>query len=280
MKRRDFLKSSMLLALATQLPPNILDIEGRKIGLQLYTLRDDLKADFAATLKQVATLGYKEVELAGYADGLFYGHKPKEFKIIVNDLGLKIISSHNKITLDSYEKIISDCKEVGSKYVILPWLSNEEHKTIDQYKTICDLLNKAGELCKSMGMKVGYHNHAFEFETVDGQIPYEVMLKSTNENVIFEADLYWITKANRKPLEFFEQYPKKFELWHVKDMDNTPEKNFTEIGNGTINFAEIFAKAKQSGMKHFFVEQDKCLNNKPLKAIEISINYLKNSSFL
>ncbi len=280
MQRRDFIQHSSLAALGTLAFPNeLLELKKvKKVGLQLYTVRDDMAKDPMTTLRKVAQIGYDHVELASYSDGKVYGKTPAEFKKMLTDLGLVTYSSH--IGLDilrkGWEKAVADAVVLGQKYVVCPYLQENERKSMDQYKKLIELLNKCGETAQKAGLQLAYHNHNFEFDTLEGQIPYDVMLKECDADLVkMELDIYWLRRAGRDPITYFKNNPGRFELWHVKDMADTPEKEFSEVGNGVIDWKPIFKASKTAGMHYFFVEQDATKNHKPLESIEISYKYLK-----
>jgi sugar phosphate isomerase/epimerase len=252
-------------------------------GIQLYTVRDAMKANAKETLAQVARLGYKNLELAGYSNGKFYGMEPAEFRKVVEDLGMKVISSHTGVEVKGVDtgnaqKMAEDHAKIGVKYCIQPWLVEERRKSADSYKKFVDELNLVAQVMKKNNIKFGYHNHDFEFKKVDNVIPYyDIFLKNADPKLMtFEIDLYWATKAGQNPVEIFKKYPGRFELWHVKDMEIGPDKFFAPVGTGTINYKEIFANQKESGMKYYFVEQDATRDNKPMDAIKTSIDNLKS----
>jgi sugar phosphate isomerase/epimerase len=257
------------------------------IGLQLYTLRSDMGKDAAGTLKKVSDLGYREVENFGY-NGKFFGMSADAYRATLNGLGLSAPSGHymygnfgNKqipgTILTGWDKAVEDAATLGQKYMVVAYLMPEERKSLDDYNKIAAALNKAGESCKKAGIQLCYHNHDFEFQAIDGTLPFDLLMSQTDSNLLkIELDLYWAVKANHPPLDLFQKYPKRIELWHVKDMDNTEKKFFTEVGSGTIDFKSIFKAAKKSGMKHFFVEQDQCPGS-PLISIEKSIGYIKGN---
>ncbi len=280
LKRRDFLKTTTALAATSLLSYKPLIAEPEKlIGIQLYTVRKEISEDLVGTLKKVAKIGYSSIELAGYRDGKFYGETPKEFKNIVNDLGLKALSSHNGIRPEQIEKIVEDNVRLGVKYTVLPYLGNTQRKTLDDYKKLAEQFNTYGEVCKKAGIKFAYHNHDFEFELMEGEIPYDVLLNGTDPDLVnFEMDLFWIKKGGYQPLDYFNKFPGRFALWHVKDLDPATGK-YTEVGSGNINFKEIFNNKSTAGMEYFFVELDN--SKRPaLESIKISYDYLKGSEFI
>lgn len=276
--RRSFLKQTSLLSVAAFVDPSFLANQ-HKIGVQLYTLRDQISKDPKGIIKKVAALGYNEVESFGYSDGKYFGLTATEFAALLKQNNLTHPSGHYMLTALSHnwDKAIADAKTAGQQYMVLAYLLDTERKTIDDYKKIAVQINKAAEACKKAGIQFAYHNHDFEFIDMNGQHGYDIFLKETDANLVkFELDLYWIEKAGKDPVEMFKQHPGRFPLWHVKDMDNTEKKSFTEVGSGVIDFKKIFAASKTAGMKHFFVEQDVC-PGPPLESIEKSINYLKKN---
>lgn len=280
MKRRDFLITSSAFAATNMFAftPAFATVK-KSIGVQLYTVRKEINKDLIGTLKKVADIGYTSIELAGYRDGKFYGSSPKEFKSIANDLGLKVISSHNGIRPELIEKIVEDNVSLGVEYTVLPYLGNTQRKTLDDYKKLSESFNTYGEICKKAGIKFAYHNHAFEFDVMDDKIPYDVLLEGTDPDLVkFEMDLYWLKKAGKDPLDYFDNYPGRFTMWHVKDMDPASGK-YTEVGSGNIDFKEIFNNAPKSGMQYFFVELDN--SERPaLESIKISYDYLNRAEFV
>lgn len=280
--RRNFLKKTALSVGAIALTN--FELQAAKIkkqGVQLYSVRDDMNKDLAGTIQKVAGIGYKEVELAGYREGKFYGKTPKEFQKLLKDNGLKAISGHvsTAVLRSSLDQMIDDCMTVGQKFIVCPFTTPQERSTLDDFKKLVELFTKTGEACKKAGVSFAYHNHAFEFDKVEGQMLFDYLLDNIPANLMnMEIDLFWAVKAGVNPLNYFEKYPKRFPLWHVKDMDNTEKKEFTEVGNGTIDFKPIFQNASKAGMKHFFVEQDVC-KRPPLESIKMSFDYLKKMEY-
>lgn len=230
-----------------------------KVGLQLYSLRDVISKDPKAVLKSVADFGYKELETFGYKDGKLFGLTVKEYGDYVKGLGMKTLSGHYGIDLldKDWDKTCADAKGLGQQYVVVPWLNEEFYKTLDVLKQTCAKINKAAVVAKAAGLKMGYHNHAFEFKQVEGQVIFDVMLQELDPKLVsIEMDLFWVVNAGQDPLKYFEKYPGRFEQWHVKDMDKADRNRNADVGTGTIDFKTIFANAKKSGMKHFYIEQE------------------------
>ena len=222
------------------------------------------------------------MESAAGSKGHYYGLRPKEFAKMLTDMGLKLRSSHVMVgatgprtavqTLQhDMQQLVDMAAESGQSYLTCAYLMPEERKTIDQYKRYAELFNKADEACRKAGLTFAYHNHDFEFEKLDGQVPYNLLLAQTK--IKMELDLYWAVKSGNDPVALFKKYPGRFEMWHVKDMDKTERKFFTEVGNGTIDFKKIFAAAPTAGLKYYFVEQDQTPGD-PLLSITTSYRNL------
>ena len=279
--RRTFVKGLTASVVASMILPAKLNAIPLKktIGIQLYTLRDLINEDFESTLKSIAQIGYTSVEAAGYSDGKFYKFSPKEYKKIITENGLISISTHTAIDPKNAQLVIDNSLEAGMSYIVLPSISKELRNTIDNYKKLADKFNIIGELCKNAGIAFAYHNHAYEFEAMEGVIPYNILLERTEpELVSFQLDTYWIVYGGYDPVTYFKTYPGRFNLWHIKDMDATPKRESTEIGQGTIDFKAIFASKEIAGMKYYFVEQES-FNMPLLESVKISFDYLNNLNF-
>ena len=260
--------------------------EQPQIGLQLYTMRNQVAEDLEGTLKHVAASGYNYLELFGYGDRSYFGKPAADFYNLVKGYGLDIRSSHHlsgrasapqQGTLtNGWEQAVEDAANAGQQYMVCAWLHPDERKSLDDYKSLMDILNKAGETAKAAGLQFCYHNHDFEFMELEGEMPMYVMLDGTDADLVkVELDLYWITRAGLDPVDFFKKYPGRTPLWHVKDMKDSPEMEFAEVGTGTIDFKRIFANAELAGMKSFFVEQDQ--SDDPNVSIQTSIKNLKKN---
>lgn len=289
--RRSFLKTTAMLSAGLLAAPHLFAYNKKYIGLQLYTVRDYMAADPAAALAKVAQIGYTSVEGATYTGNeKFYGMDAKAFAALLKQNGLIMPSSHYRLgeeqtngtdtqgtLLHDWDKAVDDAAEAGIKYMVCAYLSLPERGNLDHYKKIAETFNKAGERCKKVGIQLAYHNHDFEFIQENGKYPYEILLNDTDKDLVkMEMDLYWVTKANQDPIKLIDEHPGRFPLWHVKDMDRTPARMFTEVGNGTIDFKKIFANADKAGLKYFFVEQDKCPGD-PYASISQSIAYIKKN---
>lgn len=224
-----------------------------KTGLQLYTVRDLMTENVAKTLQLVAKVGYQELEFAGYFD-----HKPKDLRAILDGEGLTAPSCHLPIEAfdNGTDAIIEAALTMGHHYVVVPYLTEQQRGTsIDTYQKLAARFNQIGEALHKAGLKFAYHNHDFEFQLTDNQVPYDVLLAQTDPRyVMMELDLFWTIKAKRDPLAYFAKHPGRFPLWHVKDMDSSG--NMADVGKGAIDFKAIFAKANVAGLAHAFIEHD------------------------
>ncbi|WP_139921294.1 sugar phosphate isomerase/epimerase [Hymenobacter sp. DG01] len=293
--RRDFLKSAALLSAGALVSPTLLSaanpVPKSYIGLQLYTVREAMQKDPAGTLARIAKLGYTSVEGATYTGSQkFYGMEPAAFAKQLKQTGLIMPSSHYRLgeeqdkgqpvqgtMLHGWDKAVDDAAQAGVKYMVCAYLSEAERGNLDHYKLLADRLNKAGERCKKAGIQLCYHNHDFEFMPLEGQMPFDVLLSATDKDLLkMELDLYWATKAGQDPVALFQKHSGRFPLWHVKDMDNTPKRDFTEVGSGVIDFKRIFAQANTAGLKYFFVEQDQTPGS-PFDSIQKSIAHIKRT---
>jgi sugar phosphate isomerase/epimerase len=287
--RRTFIKQSGLLTAGLMINPSELLKKQKILGLQLYSVRDVIVKDPKGVIEKVAAAGYDEVEMYGLtADNKFYGLTVKELAQLLKDNNLKSPSGHyapEKLLYDNGngDDVKNFCEvghALGHSHIIIPWLKEEGRKTIDQYKTLAEKINKAGEICKSAGLQLGYHNHDFEFIDMNGQHGYDILLNNTDASLVkMEMDLYWVVRAGYQPVEIFKKHPGRFAFWHVKDMDKADRTKNTEVGNGTVDFKTIFASAKLAGVKHFIVEQENNYVPDIFTSIKTSCSYTKASLF-
>lgn len=257
-------------------------------GLALYTVRNDMGKDAKTTLKAVADAGYKNIEAAGYSDGKFYNMSPADFKKCLKQVGLNPISTHQgSVTFENADAMIADVKAAGFEYFVIPvppmGLFKVENGVMGMEggaANLSEIINTLGKKCHEAGLKLLYHNHDFEYKKdVDGIVPIDYMLEHSDPKYVnFQMDLYWVTKAGADPVAYFEKYPGRFIIWHVKDMDD--EGRFAPVGNGNIDFGRILANKKLSGMKYYMVEQDATFDGmQPMEAIKISHEGIKKIGF-
>jgi sugar phosphate isomerase/epimerase len=253
MQRREFVATMGAVAGLVRLrmlPPA--DPLVSRVGLQLYTVRDLVQQDMERTLARVAEIGYKEVEFAGY-----FGHEPKAIRAMLDKSGLAAPAAHvsEKLLTGDWAKIFADAKVIGHEYVIVPSTEGDQRRTIADYQKLAARFNRAGDAARREGLTFAYHNHEYEFLPIEGKTPYDTLLEDTDPDLVkFELDLFWIRAGGRDPLAFFARWPKRFPLVHVKDM--TADGRMVDVGAGVIDWKAIFAKRKQAGIRHFFVEHD------------------------
>ena len=252
-------------------------------GLQLYSVRDHMNKDPKGTVVKVGAMGYNFVETAGYKDGKFYGMEPLEFKKLCEDNGLKFLGSHTgqnmpdkenwDKTMAWWDKAIDAHAEAGVQWSVQPWMSDEGYKSLDGLKRYIEYFNAVGAKCKAKGIYFGYHNHDAEFTTeFEGKPVQDWMLELTDpDKVMFQLDLYWINKGGKSALDYFDKYPGRFMLWHIKD-----DK---ELGaSGKMNFEPIFAAKEKSGLKYGIVEVEE-YSYDPLVSVQKSLEYLMTTNF-
>ena len=271
--RRDFLKGSGALALGAMVLPSC-SAPGKvqNPGIQLYTFRKEMEADAIGTLNKIAKIGIKEIESASSNKGAYYGLTPKEMKDTCKGLGMTLRSGHIHLD-DKFDQTIQNAVEAGQEYVICSSMPTSG-QTVDNYKKVAEAFNKAGEKCNKNNLKFGYHNHEYEFEQENGKVLYDVLLEETDPKLVcMELDLGWVIIPGKDPLAYFNKYPGRFPLWHLKDMDMA-KKHSTEFGKGGLDIQKMFDNAKQSGLKYFFIEQEEYTNT-PLESMQQNMTYLK-----
>lgn len=280
--RRAFLKASGIIALGSVVLPkwseaNYLAYASKypPAGLQVYTLNFLLNSpgsDTRAVLKQIADIGIIELETATGANGLYYGQKPKVFSDMAKDAGLTWIGNHMgglprttqapasvnarprlRNLRDNVQEVVDDAAEGGCKWVVC---SSSAISTVDEIKRTTEVFVKAGDLAATNKMRFAYHNHKSEFDKIEGISAFDYVLTQTNKRKVFmELDLAWATAAGQDPVALFKKYPGRFPLWHVKDLDKTTGRP-CPVGTGVVDFKNIFANSKHSGVEHTFIEQD------------------------
>lgn len=293
--RRTFIKKSAYALAGTSLSSQLFALnKGPQIvGIQLYSVRDDMKKDPLDTLKQLAATGYKYVEHANYVNRKFYGYTAGEFKKVLDDLGLKMPSGHTvmgkqhwdetaKDFTDAWKLTVEDAATVGQQYVISPWLDESLRKNFDDMKRYMDVFNKSGELCKKSGMKFGYHNHDFEFSVkLDNVKVYDIILKYTDPKLVAQQlDIGNMYGGGGRPLEVLKQYPGRFESLHVKDEIKvaTGEEKYESavLGKGIINVKQIIDFARKSGgTSHFIIEQESYQGKTPMASVQEDYRIMK-----
>jgi len=236
------------------------------IGLQLYTIRSVMEEDFRGAMEQVAQIGYDEVEFAGY-----YDRSPDEIGALLDDLSLAAPAAHVPLSRirEAPDEVIQTAQAIGHQYLVCPYLQEGDRASLDDYRRRAEEFSAFGERCAAADLQFAYHNHGFEFAEMDGTRPYEVLLEETDPQLVqMEIDLYWVVEAGHDPLTFIKRNPDRYPLCHVKDRG--PDGGMTSVGDGTIDFAGIFAEAR---FEHYFVEHDN--PDDPMQSIERSHRALR-----
>ncbi len=294
MNRRTFIGTSIAAAVAASQPAWTAETHHiDRVGLQLYTVRDSLKQDFEGTIAKVAQVGYKEVEFAGY-----FGKSPQEVRKILDSN--KVISPSEHVSYDivqnKWPETLEAAYVIGQKFIVCPWVDVSQRKEPDGWKRAAETFNRAGEAAQKAGIQFAYHNHAFEFEpseVLGGKLPYDFLLAETDPKLVtMELDLCWITVGGQDPVKYFERYPGRFPLVHVKDWttkgpggsdyggatgESRKPGHMTDVGQGEIDWKRIFAQSGKAGVQHYFVENDE--PKSAFEDIKISYAYLTKLTF-
>lgn len=246
----------------------------KRIGVQLYTIRDAVARDLDGSLARVAAIGYQEVELAGYQS-----HSVAEFKASLDRHNLAAPSTHIAMerVRDELPKVLDEAHELGHQFVICPNIIDEK-AGLDGFRQAAELLNHAGAIANKSGIRIGYHNHGSELKPINGVRPYDVILERTDPALVaMEMDIFWLVQGGGDPLAYFSKYPGRFRMVHVKDMDGSPERRMVDVGKGVIDWKTIFAHSREAGIEHYFVEHDDAPD--PFASIAASYEYLRALEF-
>lgn len=286
MNRRNFLATSALatagVAASTKLAAEALPTYIKDFGFQAYTVRDVIYKDMPGTLKKLRKAGYDYMEGFDFGNGKLLQKPIAEAKKIIEKSKLELRSLHVMTgnLKNDWQRSIDDAAELGAKYLVCAYLMPNERENIDQYKALCELFSKCGEEAQKSGIQFCYHNHEFEFMELDGEIPMNVILNNTDSySVKIELDIYWSRFAEIDPIKFFNDNRGRIPLWHVKDLSLDNDRIMTEVGNGIIDWKQIFRHEKDSGMQSFFVEQDRGFAVDSMTSLETSIKYLKKMNY-
>ncbi len=261
MRRRSFLRTTVGAGAALALPPSILQacrpepapvsVGLDPVGVQLYTIRELVQDDMAGALAAVAEIGYREVEFAGYFD-----HDPVEIRSWLDGAGLTAPAAHVfPLEVDDLGPVLESASVLGHRYLVVPWIPSEQRETLDGYRRVAERFNTVALAVREAGLQFAYHNHAFEFEPIDGQVPFDVLLEETDQDLVqIELDLFWIIHGGGDPFDYFARYPGRYPMVHVKD--RLADGTMVDVGEGSIDFAAIFSRSEEAGIRHYFVEHD------------------------
>lgn len=292
MKRRTFIQQSGLAASAMLMPfscATMTNTPKYKMGLQLFTIRDAMERDPLGSLKTVASLGYQDLETYGYdvEKGTYYGYKASEFKNILEDLQLTTSSGHYGFSpflekpLDALERFVDQCiegaKALDKSYITWPWLA-PEYRNLEKFKLLADRLNIIGEQVTKAGLGFAYHNHDFEFTEHHGETGYGIILEKTDPSLVkLQMDLYWVMHSSKwSPAELIAKHPGRYVMWHIKDMDKLT-RDYTELGNGSIDYTKILPEAENAGLEFYYLEQGGNFAQNSMQSITDSAHYFKEN---
>lgn len=238
------------------------------VGLQLYTVRSLMAQDVEGTLRRVADIGYREVEFAGYFD-----RSPARLREILDGAGLAAPSAH--VDLDSLDEdrapeTLEAARTVGHDWLVIGWVPPEQRSTLDDYRRLADRLEAAGSRVNEAGLRFAYHNHEFEFEPIDGTVPYEILAGTDPGLVALQLDLYWVRRGGSDALDWFRRHPGRFPSVHVKDM--AEDGAMVDVGAGVIDWSDLLSHARSAGVRHYFVEHDQ--PDDPLRSVRDSFEHL------
>jgi len=293
MNRRNFIKNtgivgSLSLAPISCFPPrSVITNSKYKMGYQLYSIRDEMAKHPIETLKALKVMGYRDFEIYGFdaEKGVYYGFKPAEFKKILDDLGLSVTSGHYAFapylekSEEELERFVDRCilgaKALGSKYITWPWIAPEQ-RTMDTFKLMSQKLNLIGEQVTKANLGFAYHNHGFEFEDHDGENGFDIIIHQTDPSLVkLEMDMYWVMhSSNYTPKELIAAQPGRYVMWHLKDMDKI-SRDYTELGNGSIDYLELLPDPVKSGLEYYYLEQGGNYTINSMESASASAEYFK-----
>ena len=290
MERRAFIKNTGMLGMTTLLPLHSCTSKPQprfKMGLQLFSINDDMNNDPIGTLKKVKDMGYEDFEIYGFDPKkvTYYGIDAAEFKRVLDDMELSVTSGHYGFS-DYFEKsedeirrFVDQCIQgadaLNSPYITWPWV-HPDHRNMNSYRRMPDLLNRIGQQITDAGLGFAYHNHGYEFDDHNGENGYEVIIHNTDPELVkLQIDMYWVMHSSQKtPKDWIDIQPGRFVMWHIKDMDKVT-RDYTELGNGSIDYLNIMPDPDKSGLEYYYVEQGGNFAQSPLQSAATSAKHLK-----
>ena len=301
-KRRNFLHTAGIVTAGSLLMPNWACSNGSQeskdtsdatdqtmtstpslenFGIQLYTLRGIIYEEPKATIAALAPMGFSQIESYEGDLGIFWGMPHTDFKKFLDDLGMKVVSSHCDIYKD-FERKAAQAAEIGMEYLICPSIGAQT--SVEKWKNVTEKFNECGEICRKNGIKFAYHNHAYSFKAFTGMIPHEFMMENTDPELVdFEMDIYWVVTGGADPVDYLTRYPNRFRLCHVKDRMKTAapgeEGTSCNLGTGSIDFPSILKVAADNGMQYYIMEQERYDDSTPMKSAAAGAEYLKKLVF-
>lgn len=288
--RRNFLKTSAALAALSVVPHGLAACSEKEkaIGVQLYSVRDDIRKDFDGTMKALREIGYKRYESYGYRDGKFFGKTPKEIKQYMVDLGSVMTGSHTGSGLleaddqsgwDYWKKNAEDTAEAGCKWIVQAGYPVKQLQSVSNIQRLAEQFNRCGEIARANGLKFAFHNHVEEFHKIEGRVPYDILLENTDKSLVtFQIDTAQMVYGGFQPHDYIRNHPGRFANWHLKDA-NPDGEGSTEFGEGLVDFEALFAVAGQAGLEDYYVEQER-YNMTPIEALRFDYEFLVKASYV
>ncbi len=294
MNRRKFIENSSILGAASIFPlscntPPPMNQPKFKLGLQLFSIHEDMMQDPKGTLTAVKAMGYQDFEIYGFDEKVvsYYNLDAPVFKGILDELQLSATSGHYGFSPyltqseDALKYFVDQCikgaKILHTPYITWPWL-DPELRTIENFKLLAEKLNVIGEQVNAAGLGFAYHNHGFEFEIKDeqGLTGYDIILQNTDPSLVkLQMDLYWVVHSSAQtPKEWIAKQPGRFVMWHIKDMDKV-SRDYTELGNGSIDYVEILPDPETSGLEYYYIEQGGNFTHSPMESAATSAAFFK-----
>jgi sugar phosphate isomerase/epimerase len=269
--RRDFIKTSAGLVAAAGMGSNLMAAKTIPVGLQLYSVRKEGEKDFIKTVTAVGKMGYQGVEFAGY-----YNYSAKQLRKILDDNGLKCCGTHTQLdTLlgDEFEKTVEFNRILGNKYLIVPWLAEEKRKTAKDWYAIAGLFNTLSAKAKMHGMRVGYHNHTFEYQPLDGKTPWDLFAENTDQDVILQFDSGNAGEGGAETVPYLQKYPGRTVTIHIKEFSKTNKKAI--LGEGDVPWKEVFHVCETTGGTEWYIIEEEKDVYPPLQCVEMCLKNFK-----
>jgi len=290
--RRDFILRSTALMSATLVTTQGFGHTSApkyKMGLQLFSVREPLKNDLTGSIKKIAAIGYQDCETYGYdpEKGTYYGIKASAFKQLLADNQMITTSGHYDFAgffekpADAMKRFVDQCIDgahaLGQRYITWPWL-DPASRSIEKFRLLPGKLNTIGEQVKKAGLGFAYHNHDFEFIDHNGENGYEIIMRETDASQVkLQMDLYWVMHSSKlSPAELIKKQPGRFVMWHIKDMDKV-SRDYSELGNGSIDFTVILPEASRAGLQYYYIEQGGNFAKDPMQSVTDSAVYFKKN---
>ena len=284
MHRRTFVRALAAAPIATTLGCAVSPIRPsgarrlQRVGIQLYTLRDDARRNLERTLADIATIGYDDVELLDSMNN--FGASAASVRAMLDRVGLRAPSTHvAAAALDDLDRKLDAARTIGHEHLVVAGFPAERRRTLDDYRFWADRLNQAGAIARGRGVWIGFHNHADDFTRIEGAVPYDLLASRTDPSLVrLQLDTGNLAMAGHDPFEYMERFGNRYWSFHIKDVPSLGAKTDTELGRGFIDFRRLLARIDRIGEKHLFVEQENYPGT-PLESARRDFAYLSTLEF-